>query len=44
MRPPAGLPSAGRDFSGTVKGGQNEAILAARKAINVYLDQKVSRE
>jgi hypothetical protein len=43
IHPPAGLPSPSRGSTGTVNGGQNEAILAARKAINVYLDEKARR-
>jgi hypothetical protein len=41
IQPFDGLPVAERDFAGTVKGGQNEAILAARTAIHIYLDQNV---
>jgi len=40
IHPPAGLPFPKRGVVGTVKGGQNEAILAARKAIGIYLDEK----
>ena len=39
--PPAGLVLAQHNIAGTVQGGQNEAILAARKAISVYLNEKV---
>lgn len=39
IQAPAGLPFPKRGVAGTVRGGQNEAILAARKAIHVYLDE-----
>ena len=42
LHPDPALPLP-RNSSGTVEGGQNEAILAARKAISLYLDQKIDK-
>jgi hypothetical protein len=39
IQPPEGLPVPKLGASGTVQGGQNEAILTARKAIRIYLDE-----
>jgi hypothetical protein len=39
LQPRAGL-MLPRNGTGTVQGGQNEAILAARKAISIYLEQR----
>ena len=44
IQPPQGLPAPKLGISGTVEGGQNEAILAARKAIRIYLDEPAHRK
>ena len=39
MHLPATRPAPKLGISGAVEGGQNEAILAARKAIRIYLEE-----
>jgi hypothetical protein len=44
IHPPPGLRPPRHGSTGTVSGGQNEAILAARRAIRIYLEEPPRKE